>query len=108
MMERLRNANEELKKFVNEIPHPGVEIIENLGVGVPYEQILIYSRKKKIDLIIISSHGWTAKYNLITGSVAEKIIEHSAVPVICLRADKSYLKKYDIMVNTSLAENWVG
>jgi len=30
------------------------------------------------------------------------------VPVICLRADKSLLKKYDIIVNTSLAENWVG
>lgn len=108
MMERLRNANEELKKFVNEIPHPGVEIIENLKIGKPSEQILNYTHLNKIDLVVISSHGWTAKYNLTTGSVAEKIIEHSTVPVICLRADKSLLKKYDIIVNTSLAENWVG
>ncbi len=108
MMERLRNANEELKKFVNEIPHPGVEIIENLKIGAPFEQILIYSRKEKIDLIIISSHGWSAKYNYATGSVAGKIIDNSKIPVICLRASKSLLKKYDIAVNTSLAENWVG
>jgi nucleotide-binding universal stress UspA family protein len=107
-MERMRNANEELKKFLNEIPHPGVEIVENLQTGKPYEQILFYSRRHKIDLIVISSHGWTANYNLTTGSIAEKIIEHSTVPVICLRADKSFLKKYDIIVNTPLAENWVG
>lgn len=108
MMERLRNANEELKKFVNEIPHPGVEIIENLRMGKPYEQILKYVKQYKIDLVVISSHGWTAKYNLATGSVAAKIIEVSNVPVLCLRTDKSALKKYDIMVNTTMAENWVG
>jgi nucleotide-binding universal stress UspA family protein len=108
MMERLRNANEELKKFVNEIPHPGVEIIENLRMGKPYEQILKYVKQYKIDLVVISSHGWTAKYNLATGSVAAKIIEVSNVPVLCLRTDKSALKKYDIIVNTTMAENWVG
>lgn len=108
MMERLRNANEELKKFVNEIPHPGVEIIENLKIGKPSEQILNYSHKNKIDLVIISSHGWTSELNLPTGRVAEKIIEHSTIPVICLRAEKSLLKKYNITLNTSLAENWVG
>jgi universal stress protein A len=108
MMERLRSANEELKKFVNEIPHLGVEIVEGLKVGKPHEQILIYSKLNKINLIVISSHGWSSKFHLTTGSVAEKIIERAAVPVICLRSEKSLLKKYDIIVNTSLAENWVG
>jgi nucleotide-binding universal stress UspA family protein len=100
MMERMRSANEELKKFVNEIPHLGVDIVESLKVGKPSEQILVYAKQNKIDLIVISS--------LTTGRVAEKIIEHSTVPVICLRSDKSLLRKYDIIVNTSLAENWVG
>jgi nucleotide-binding universal stress UspA family protein len=108
MIERLRNANEELKKFVNEIPHPGVEVIENLRVGKPHQQILKYIKQNKIDLIVISSHGWTAKYNLLTGSVAEKIIELSNVPVICLKTDKSALKKSDIIINTNMAEYWVG
>lgn len=108
MIERMRNANEELKKFVNEIPHPGVDVIENLRMGKPYEQILRYIRQNDIDLIIISSHGWTARYDLATGSVSEKIIELSNIPVICLRTDKSPLKKYDIIVDTTIAENWVG
>ncbi|RPI74344.1 MAG: universal stress protein [Ignavibacteriales bacterium] len=107
MMERLRNANEELKKFVNEIPHPGVEIIENLKIGDPHKEIIVYASKNNINLIVISSHGWTARYNLATGKVAEYIIENSPVPVICLRADKS-LKKHNAFINNSLAENWVG
>jgi nucleotide-binding universal stress UspA family protein len=108
MLERLRNANEELKKFVNEIPHPGVEIIENLRVGKPSQQVLIYSRTQQIDLIIISSHGWTYKKDLPTGSVASKIIELSKIPVICLRTSSSVLKKYEILYNNTMAENWVG
>jgi len=108
LMERLRNANEELKKFVNEIPHPGVEIIVNIRMGKPHKEILNYSRQNEIDLLIISSHGWTAEYNLVTGSVAAKVIDLSKVPVICLRTDASILKKYDIIIDTTMAENWVG
>lgn len=108
MKERMRNANEELKKFVNEIPHPGVEIIVNIRMGKPHKEILNYSRQNEIDLLIISSHGWTAEYNLVTGSVAAKVIELSKVPVICLRTDASILKKYDIIIDTTMAENWVG
>ncbi len=107
-MERLRNANEELKKFVNEIPHPELEIIENLRIGKPYKEILNYSQQHKIDLIIIGSHGWTAEYNLVTGSVAAKVIELSKIPVICLRTDASILKNHDIIIDTTLAENWIG
>lgn len=108
LMERLRNANEELKKFVNEIPHPDVEIIENLRTGKPYKEILNYTRQHEIDVIIIGSHGWTAEYNLVTGSVAAKVIELSKVPVICVKSDASILKKHEIIIDTTMAENWIG
>jgi nucleotide-binding universal stress UspA family protein len=108
LMERLRNANEELKKFVNEIPHPGIEIIETLSMGKPYKEILNYSRQNEIDLIIISSHGWTSEYNLVTGSVAAKVIELSKVPVICLKTDASILNDHDIIIDTTMVENWIG
>jgi nucleotide-binding universal stress UspA family protein len=108
LMERLRNANEELKKFVNEIPHPDVEIIENLQTGKPYKEILNYTRQHEIDVIIIGSHGWTAEYNLVTGSVAAKVIELSKVPVICVKTDASILKKHEIIIDTTMAENWIG
>ncbi len=99
---RLQNANEELKKFVNEIPHPGVKIIENLRTGKPYQEIIKYSEKNKIDLIIIGSHGWTGDYSLNAGSVAEKVIELSRVPVICLKTNASVLSNENIIIEKAL------
>jgi len=108
MKERMRNANEELKKFVNEIPHPGVEIVESLRIGKPHEQILNYAVKSRINLIIIASHGWTARYSLATGSVAGKIIELSNIPVICLSTSSSSQKRSNSIIHNTMAENWVG
>jgi len=108
MKERMRIANEELKKFVNKIPHHDVKIIESLKPGVAHEQILEYAQKNKINLIILASHGCTAKYNLSVGSVASKIIDLSAVPVVCVRTVKSKMEEKEYMKNSTIAENWVG
>jgi len=94
MEERIRGASEELEKFVNEIPHEGVEILPYLKVGNPGDEILSYSQKNNISMIIISSHGWTSDFSLANGSVAQAIINRSKIPVICLRAGKSITNKY--------------
>jgi nucleotide-binding universal stress UspA family protein len=108
MKTRLQNANEELRKFVDEIPHPGVEIIENLRVGIPHQQIINFAQGNNIDAIIIASHGWTGMYNLTTGSVAGKVIKLSCVPVICIKTNNSILKRDSTLISTTLADNWIG
>jgi nucleotide-binding universal stress UspA family protein len=100
MKTRLKNANEELRKFVDEIPHPGVEVVENLKIGKPYQQILNFSYDNNIDMIVIALHGWTGKYHLATGSVAGKIIKLSDVPVICVKTGNSILKKNNNLIRT--------
>lgn len=108
MKTRLKNANEELRKFVDEIPHPGVEIAESLRIGKPYHQILNFSYQNKIDLIVIASHGWTGKYNFTTGSVAGRIIKLSKVPVICVKTNSSILKRDNTFISTTAADNRIG
>ena len=105
---RVRNANEELQKFIDEIPHPGVNIIEVLKSGEPYEEILNYCRMQKIDLIIISSHGWTGLYHLPMGNVASKVMKHANIPVVCLKTINTIMKKDSSKSKEVMAENWVG
>ena len=105
---RVRNANEELQKFIDEIPHPGVNIMEVLKYGVPYEEILDYCKKEKIDLIIIASHGWTGLYNLPMGNVASKVMKYSSIPVVCLKTANAVMKKESAENKEVMAENWVG
>jgi nucleotide-binding universal stress UspA family protein len=105
---RVRNANEELKKFIDEIPHPGVNIIEVLKSGEPYEEILSYCVKQKIDLIIIASHGWTGLYHLPMGNVASKVMKYANIPVVCLKTANAIMKKDSAENKEVMAENWVG
>ncbi len=105
---RLLDAEEDLRRFVNKISPQGVLIVEALNPGKPHEQVLSYSRKNHIDLIVISSHGWTGLSHLITGNVANKILRYSEVPTICIKSNALILQKDSPMIRNTFAENWVG
>ena len=52
--------------------------------GPPVEEIVDYAHEKKIDLIVIATHGrgWLA--HLLLGSVAEKVVRKSPCPVMAV------------------------
>jgi len=104
---RILDAEEELRRFVNKISSQGIDIIEALTPGKPHEQILNYSRKNHIDLIVIASHGWTGLSHLITGNVANKVLRYSDIPIICVKSNVP-LQKETISLRNTFAENWVG
>lgn len=52
--------------------------------GRPAEEILTYSEKNKVDLVIMSTHGRSGLSHFFFGSVAEKVSRHSRVPVLLL------------------------
>ena len=51
----------------------------------PYEGIVDAARKRKCDLILMSSHGHRGFSRLLLGSVADKVIQLSKVPVLVYR-----------------------
>ena len=51
----------------------------------PYEGIVAAARKRKCDLILMSSHGHRGFSRLLLGSVADKVIQLSKVPVLVYR-----------------------
>lgn len=55
--------------------------------------ILEVSQKNEADVIVLSSHGYTGVKRWIMGSVAQKIVHHSPVPVLVLRPEASRLPK---------------
>jgi nucleotide-binding universal stress UspA family protein len=54
--------------------------IKHLAVGDPAKEILNLVAKEKIDMVIMSTRG--AKGNFSFGSVAEKVVKNSPVPVV--------------------------
>ncbi len=104
---RLLDAEEEMRRFLSNISIKDIKIIESINPGKPHEQILQYSYKKNIDLIIIASHGWTGLTHLITGNVANKVMRYSDIPTICIKSNM-LMQKENRSNKSSFAENWVG
>lgn len=57
-----------------------------LRVGAPADQILAAARKVRADLLVLGTHGRRGLSHAILGSVAERIVRESAVPVLTARA----------------------
>ncbi len=53
--------------------------------GIPYKIILDYASAQDIDLIVMGTHGRTGLDRYLIGSVAEKVVRMSDVPVLTVR-----------------------
>jgi len=51
----------------------------------PHEAIIRTAKKKKCDLIIMASHGRRGVSGLLLGSVTQKVLTHSKIPVLVVR-----------------------
>lgn len=63
----------------------GVKITVVAKEGVPQDVILGEQKTKKIDLIVIASHGRTGFLKDLMGSVADKVIKGSKCPVLVVK-----------------------
>ena len=48
----------------------------------PYEGIIAAAKKRKCDVIFMASHGRRGLSKLILGSVTQKVLSHSRIPVV--------------------------
>jgi len=53
--------------------------------GIPADKILEYAWENNIDLIVVGTHGLTGIKKFLIGSIAEKVVRHSRVPVMIIR-----------------------
>ena len=64
----------------------GVEDVrEEVVHGVPHEAILAYAEDEGMDLIVMGTHGHTGLDRYLLGSVTEKVVRTSDVPVLTVR-----------------------
>lgn len=56
--------------------------------GYPAEEILEYSEKEGVDIIIIGTHGRKGIERILFGSVAEHVVKNSPVPVFTINPYK--------------------
>ncbi|HET9954066.1 MAG TPA: universal stress protein [Polyangiaceae bacterium] len=79
-------ATERLELFVNEARASGIPITSSKVVlGVASEVILETILGGDYDLVVLGTHGRRGISQWLLGSVAEKIVRHSTIPVLTVR-----------------------
>ena len=82
---RLRaRAEELLKRFAREnLPdYPQLEAV--VRSGDPTERIIDYIAKNGVDLVIMGTHGRKGLDRVLVGSVAQRVVQNSPVPVLTI------------------------
>jgi nucleotide-binding universal stress UspA family protein len=59
--------------------------IKHIAIGDPAREILETATKEQVDLVVMASHGGRGHFRM--GSVAEKVLRHSPVPVTIIPVD---------------------
>ncbi|KAA9397275.1 universal stress protein [Haloarcula sp. CBA1130] len=62
-----------------------VDTVTAVERGPPHSAILDYSDENDIDLVVMGTHGRTGVERYLLGSVAEKVVRTSDVPVLTVR-----------------------
>lgn len=63
---------------------PGINVHTFVEQGKPSEAILKVAEEWKADIIVLGTHGRKGISHLLMGSVAEKIVRHSAKPLFII------------------------
>lgn len=78
-------AQEEIKKSYVEDLRGLPDVEKRILSGVPYEEIIKFAEKEKIDLIVIGTVGRSRLERFIFGSTAERVVRRAPCPVMTVR-----------------------
>jgi nucleotide-binding universal stress UspA family protein len=84
--ELIMGAKKNLEKIIMENVPEGITVITEVRVGDPHQGIIDFVREKKIELIVMATHARKGMAHFFLGSVAEKVLRNSPVPVLAVPA----------------------
>jgi nucleotide-binding universal stress UspA family protein len=87
--EVIRGAEKKMDEFVEAHFKGHPDVTAKVVFGDPSEEILRYADSENMDLIIMGTHGRKGLERVFFGSVAEKVIKMSPIPVLSINPYRS-------------------
>lgn len=84
-----RNSQEYLDRTVQKLKESGVSAEAEVLQGNVLEKLIDYEIKNGVDLTVIATHGRSGVSRLFLGSIADRLLRSSNVPVLMVRAPDS-------------------
>jgi nucleotide-binding universal stress UspA family protein len=80
----IKNEYRESQQMLVDKVFKGYKVWLFVENGNPYEVILKVALEWEADVIVLGTHGRTGLSHLLMGSVAEKVVRHSSIPLFIL------------------------
>lgn len=81
--------SDDLQKELDRVAEPhrkaGLQVETHLVRGVPHAEIVRRAQDEGADMIVLGTHGRTGLEHLLLGSVAERVVRTSPIPVLTVR-----------------------
>jgi len=92
----LRTQSEDIRAVIGaQQKRETPQIIGKVAVGYAAEEILRYSDEEKVDIILMATHGRSGITRWVLGSVADKVLRASRIPVLLVRTPAAEEMVYD-------------
>ena len=85
--EEIAGANDYIARLASSEGLKGINIRSEILTGPAAKTILLFAHLHQVDLIAMCSHGSTGLKRWVLGSVSEKVVRHSPIPVLVLHED---------------------
>ena len=86
---RISNAVAYLEGVAKRLKRDGTEIKTEVLIGNVADSLAEYSEANNIKLIIIATHGRSGISRWVRGSIADRVLRFSRVPVLMVQADRA-------------------
>jgi len=81
-----KQAQKYLDRVAKTLAAKGINVSTDVLLWKPAEAIVGYAKQYKCDLIVMASHGRSGPSRWAYGSVADKVLRTSCIPVLMIRA----------------------
>jgi len=78
-------ARKHLDKLLASAKKSGVRAKGFLLDGVPHEQIVRFAKSRRVDLVVVGTHGRSGLAKLFLGSVAGRVVTAASCPVLTVK-----------------------
>jgi nucleotide-binding universal stress UspA family protein len=88
-----------LEQFLAGHIEPEKKVVPVVRSGNAENEIIRFAEGEGIELIVMATHGWTGLKHILLGSVAEKVVRRSSIPVLTVKPRpmrEEIVKKEDV------------
>jgi nucleotide-binding universal stress UspA family protein len=81
----VKTAEDYLAKIQAKLNKAGLAVETQILTGIPAETISDFAQRNKVDLIALATHGRSGISRWVFGSVADRLLRSSSVPILLIR-----------------------